>query len=99
MKNMRRLGLILLSFGYAVLLFEALRTADAWWHGEIESPGLVELLEVAALPVLAWIWWRYFSFRRCTGAQCALSDKDGDGVAQQPGPERERRRAAPPGSQ
>lgn len=79
MTNIRRFGLILLSLGYAVLLFEALHTADAWWQGEIESPGITELLLVAALPVLVWIWWHYFSFRRCTDAQCSLPDEDGDG--------------------
>lgn len=66
---MKRFGGLLIAFGYAVLLFEALRTAMAWWNGELTEIGLEEILLVAALPLLAWIWWRQFSvFGRRRGA-------------------------------
>ena len=77
---MRRAGLVLISFGYAVLLFEALRTATAWWQGELEEAGLTEYLLIAALPLLAWIWWRYLSMFRsdCAKGACAPPQDRGD---------------------
>ena len=73
---MRRALLLLLAFGYAVLLFEALRTTYAWWQGEL-APGWPDYLLVAVLPLLAWIWWRRFSmFRRdCSSARCDTGKK------------------------
>lgn len=77
---MKRAGLVLISFGYAVLLFEALRTATAWWQGELQEAGLTEYLLIAALPLLAWIWWRYFSMFRsgCAKGACAPPQDRGD---------------------
>lgn len=70
---MKRAGLVLISFGYAVLLFEALGTATAWWQGELAEAGWTEYLLIAALPLLAWIWWRHFSMFRsdCAKGACA----------------------------
>lgn len=72
---MRRAAMMLIGFGYAVLLIEALRAASAWYHGEIESFGLTEWLLIAALPVLAWVWWRHLSpFGKGRG-QCLLPEE------------------------
>ena len=70
---MRRAALLLAAFGYMVLLIEALRAATDWWRGELASPGAADFLLIAALPVLAWIWWRHFSmFRKgCAKGACA----------------------------
>ena len=57
----RRLGALLIAFGYSVLLFEGLRTGLAWWNGEIEQMGWEEIVLIASLPVLALAGWRYFA--------------------------------------
>ncbi len=76
---MRRFMLLAAGFAYMVLLIEAVRSAVAWWHDEA-SLGAIDYLLLGALPVLAWIWWRYFSmFRKdCGKAACALPpERDG----------------------
>lgn len=76
---MRRLVLLAAGFAYMVLLIEAIRAAVAWWRGEA-APGAIDYLLLGALPLLVWIWWRYFSmFRRgCSKAACLLpADRDG----------------------
>jgi hypothetical protein len=55
---MKRNAGLLIVFGYAVLLFEALRMGLAWWNGELTEVGLEQWLLVAALPLLAWVAWR-----------------------------------------
>lgn len=65
----RRLGTLLLGFGYIVLGFEAIRIGAAWLGGEIE-PGLEEWLMLASLPALAWIWWRHLSPFGPSRGQC-----------------------------
>ncbi len=68
---MRRFLLLAGGFAYMVLLIEALRAGVAWWRGEAELDWLDYAL-IGALPLLAWIWWRYLSmFRRdCGKAAC-----------------------------
>lgn len=55
----QKIGGLLIAFGYSVLLFEALRTGIAWWNGELEELGVEEILVLLALPVLAWVAWRF----------------------------------------
>jgi hypothetical protein len=55
---MRRQGGLLIAFGYAVLLFEALRMGLAWWNGELTEFGLEQGMLVAAVPLLAWVAWQ-----------------------------------------
>ena len=73
---MRRLFLLLAAFAYMVLLIEAVRAAAAWWRGEAALTALDYAL-VAALPLLAWVWFRYFSmFRKgCAKGVCAPPGK------------------------
>jgi len=68
---LRRVLQLALGFGYMVLLIEAIRTAVAWHGGSLE-PGPVEILLLACLPLLAWIWWRYLSPFGCTGSACSV---------------------------
>lgn len=70
---MRRFMLLSAGFAYMVLLIEAVRAAVNWWRGEAVS-GMLDYVLIGALPLLAWIWWRYFSmFRKdCGKAACAL---------------------------
>lgn len=76
---MRRLALVLAAFAYMVLLIEALRTAVDWWHGGLETIGATDYLLIAALPVLVWIWWRYFSmFCPGCGKNACAPPRDGE---------------------
>ncbi len=76
---MRRFLLLVAGFAYMVLLIEAVRATVAWWRGEAEL-GMLDYALIGALPVLAWIWWRYLSmFRKnCGKAACALPEDRGD---------------------
>jgi hypothetical protein len=73
---MRRLLLLAAGFAYMVLLIEAVRATVAWWRGEA-ALGLTDYALIGALPVLAWIWWRYLSmFRKdCGKAACSLPEE------------------------
>ena len=73
---MRRLALILAAFAYMVLLIEAVRAAAALWRGEAALTAFDYAL-VGALPLLGWIWFRYFSmFRKgCAKGVCAPPGK------------------------
>jgi hypothetical protein len=73
---MKRIGALILGFGYMVLLIEAIRLAVAWSNGEIDDFGVAEWLLLGSLPVLAWVWWHYLSpFGRDRG-QCLLPDTE-----------------------
>lgn len=77
---MRRLALILAAFAYMVLLIEAVRAAVAWWRGEA-ALGALDYALIAALPLLAWVWFRHFSmFRKgCAKGACELPGKESGG--------------------
>jgi ABC-type Fe3+-siderophore transport system permease subunit len=57
----KRIALLGAGFAWMVLLIEAIRSAVAWWQGELAQPGWIDIALVALLPLLAWIWWRYLS--------------------------------------
>ena len=73
---MRRLLLLLAGFAYMVLLIEAVRATVAWWRGEA-ALGPADYALIGALPLLAWVWFRYFSmFRKgCAKGVCAPPGK------------------------
>jgi hypothetical protein len=72
---MRKVLLLAAGFAYMVLLIEAVRAAVAWWLGEAALDPL-DFALIGALPILAWVWWRYLSmFRKdCGKAACALPE-------------------------
>lgn len=69
---MRRALRVAAAFAYLVLLIEAIRSAVAWWRAEPPLTALDYAL-ACLLPLLIWIWLRYFSlFRRnCRREVCA----------------------------
>jgi hypothetical protein len=73
---MRRFALLAAGFAYMVLLIEAVRATVAWWRGEA-ALGPADYALIGALPLLAWIWWRYLSmFRKdCGKAACSLPEE------------------------
>jgi hypothetical protein len=57
-------------------LVAALLRAQAWWRGELSEPGALDLILVASLPLLVWIYFRHLSvFGRGKG-QCLLPPDD-----------------------
>lgn len=52
-------------FGLLVL---CLRTAEAWWRGELPALSWLEWGQLVLLPTLGWVWWRHLSVFRpdCT---------------------------------
>lgn len=73
---MRKILLLAAGFAYMVLLIEAVRATVAWWQGETEL-GPLDFALIGALPILAWIWFRYFSmFRKdCAEGVCTSPGK------------------------
>ncbi|MDA8255968.1 MAG: hypothetical protein M0Z99_10100 [Betaproteobacteria bacterium] len=69
---MKQAALLAAGFAYMVLLIEAIRAAVAWWQGELAQPGWSDIALIAALPVLAWVWWRYISLFGRDCPKCAL---------------------------
>jgi ABC-type Fe3+-siderophore transport system permease subunit len=57
----KRIALLGAAFAYMVLLIEAIRSAVAWWQGELAQSGWSDMALIALLPLLVWIWWRYIS--------------------------------------
>lgn len=74
---MKRLLLLVAGFGYLVLLIEAIRAAAAWWKGDLAQPAWDDIMLMALLPVLLWIWWRHLSpfGRECP--KCAPPPNEG----------------------
>ena len=70
-RGVKQIALLGAAFAYMVLLIEAIRAAVAWWQGELAQPGWGDVVLIALLPLLAWIWWRYISpFGRADCAKC-----------------------------
>ena len=70
-RGVKQIALLGAAFAYMVLLIEAIRAAVAWWQGELAQPGWSNMVLIALLPLLVWIWWRYISpFGRADCAKC-----------------------------
>jgi hypothetical protein len=72
---MRRIAAVALAFGAMVAAIEAIRVATAWWKGQLESIGAMEALLLAALPAVAWAWWRYYSIFGRKEPKCLLPEE------------------------
>lgn len=73
---MKRLAVLLLAGAGMVLAIESLRVWVDWWHGRLEHAGALQVLLAAALPVLAVLWWKYFSIFGRKNPKCLLPDED-----------------------
>jgi hypothetical protein len=65
------LGVLLVPAFFAWLVAALLR-AQAWWRGELADPGALDLILLASLPVLVWIYFRYLSVFGKGKGQCLL---------------------------
>ena len=63
---------VLLVPGFFAWLVAALLRLQAWWRGELTAPGAADLLLVASLPLLGWVWFRYLSVFGKGRGQCLL---------------------------
>lgn len=74
---MRLLALFLAAFACMLLIIVSVQTAVAWWRGEAALTALDYAL-VGALPLLLWVWFRYFSMGgRCAKGACELPEEGG----------------------
>jgi hypothetical protein len=63
---------VLLVPAFFAWLVAALLRAQAWWRGELADPGALDLILLASLPVLVWIYFRYLSVFGKGKGQCLL---------------------------
>ena len=70
-RGVKQIALLGAASADMVLLIDASRAAVAWWQGELAQPGWSNMVLIARLPLLVWIWWRYISpFGRADCAKC-----------------------------
>lgn len=55
-----------------VWLVAALLRMQAWWRGELMALGVADVLLIASLPLLAWIYFRYLSVFGKGRGECLL---------------------------
>jgi hypothetical protein len=58
-------------------LVAALLRAQAWWRGELTQPAVLDLLLLASLPLLVWVYFRYLSVFGTGKGQCLLPGDEG----------------------
>ncbi len=76
----RRFLTLLFAFAAMVLGIEGLRRAVDWWRGDLAAPTFVDVVLMASLPLLGWLWWRYVSpfgrgRGRCLDGACRTDDR------------------------
>lgn len=57
----RRFLTLLLAFAGMVLGIEGIQRLADWWNGNLSSPTLIDALLMAAVPLVAALWWRFLS--------------------------------------
>jgi hypothetical protein len=55
----RKLLTLIFAFAAMALGLEGLQRVVAWWNGA--TLRVFDWLTIAALPAVAWLWWRYVS--------------------------------------
>ena len=53
-------------------LVAALLRAQAWWRGELAAPGALDVVLIASLPLLVWVYFRHLSVFGKGKGQCLL---------------------------
>ncbi|PIV76661.1 MAG: hypothetical protein COW56_01105 [Rhodocyclales bacterium CG17_big_fil_post_rev_8_21_14_2_50_68_7] len=72
---MRRIGILIAAFAAMVAGIEGLRTALAWWKGELAHIGWTDALLLGCLPLAAALWWRYLSIFGRKNPKCLSTDE------------------------
>lgn len=70
-----RILTLFLAFAAMVAGIEGLRRLVAFWQGALSEPTIADVLLLAALPLVLWLWWRFVSpFGKGRG-QCLVRTK------------------------
>jgi hypothetical protein len=70
---------VLLVPAFFAWLVAALLRAQAWWRGELTALGMLDLVLLASLPVLVWVYFRYLSVFGKGKGQCLLPPDERSG--------------------
>lgn len=78
----RRLLILALAFVAMVLGIEGIRRLNDWWNGVLPAPTFLDILLMASLPIIGWLWWRYLSpfgkgRGQCLAGACRRDDSTG----------------------
>jgi len=68
---------LVLGVAFVALFLDSVSTAVHWWRGELSAPTLIDWTEITLLPVLLFVYLRYFSVLRPDCPAC-------ESVAEQP---------------
>ena len=72
LKTMRPWARVLAVPAFFAWLVAALLRAQAWWRGELAAPGVLDVVLIASLPLLAWVYFRHLSVFGKGKGQCLL---------------------------
>ena len=72
---MKRLAWLIVAFALLVSGIESLHILAAWWQAGRPPPGPEELLSIAALALVVFVWWRHSVFN-CRRSTCLLPADD-----------------------
>lgn len=68
----------LLLVAVLALLVASVKVAVGWWRGELALAEDMNWLWLLLLPLMLWVWWRYFSVFGCERPACLLPDEGKD---------------------
>ena len=62
---------VLLGVAFVALFLESISTTVHWWRGQLGAPTVIDWIEIGLLPVLLFVYLRYFSVLRpdCNACQ------------------------------
>ena len=72
---MKRLALLVVAFALLVTGIESIRILAAWWQAGRPTPGMAEILALAALALVGVVWWRHSVFA-CDKGACLLPQQE-----------------------
>jgi hypothetical protein len=72
---MKRLAFLVVAFALLVTGIESIRILAAWWQAGRPTPGMAEILALAALALVGVVWWRHSVFA-CDKGACLLPQQE-----------------------
>jgi hypothetical protein len=68
----RVLAMLLLGMLFVLAIMKSTVVTVAWWQGRLQDAGIGEWFWIGILPVLVFIYLRYFSVLACPPGQCPV---------------------------
>lgn len=65
---------VILGVAFAVLFLDSIVTAVHWWRGELVTPTVLDWIEIGLLPLLLFVYLRYFSIFKPECQVCELPE-------------------------